>query len=47
MLDFLLTLGLGVFIGLGLAVLFPDIAVIPGGLLRKGWDWIKRRSPKE
>lgn len=47
MLDFLLTLGLGVFLGLGLAVMFPDIAVVPAGILRRAWDWIKRRSPKE
>lgn len=26
---------------------WPDLAVIPAGLLRKGWEWIKRRSPKE
>ena len=47
MLDFLLTLGAGIFVGLGLAVLFPDLAVVPAGLLRRGWDWIKRRSPEE
>lgn len=47
MLDFLLTLGLGVFLGLGLAVMFPDIAVVPAGLLRRGWEWVKRRTPKE
>ena len=47
MLDFLLTLGLGVFLGLGLAVMFPDIAVVPAGLLLRGWEWVKRRTPKE
>jgi hypothetical protein len=47
MLDFLLTLGLGVFLGLGLAVMFPDIAVVPAGMLRRGWEWVKRRTPKE
>jgi hypothetical protein len=30
-----------------LFVFWPDLAVIPAGLLRKGWEWIKRRSPKE
>lgn len=36
--------------GLAVAILytfFPDLAVIPAGLLRKGWEAIKRRSPKE
>lgn len=36
--------------GLAVAILytfFPDLAVIPAGLLRKAWDAIKRRSPKE
>jgi hypothetical protein len=47
MLDFLLTLGLGVFIGLGLAVMFPDIAVVPAGMLRRAWAAIQNwRKPK-
>ena len=41
----------GIVIGsLATAILytfFPDLAVIPAGLLRKAWDAIKRRSPKE
>ena len=28
-------------------VFFPDLAVIPAGLLRRAWEAIKRRSPKE
>lgn len=47
MLDFLLTLGFGVFLGLGLAVMFPDLAVVPAGMIRKAWNWFNRRSPKE
>lgn len=30
-----------------LFVFFPDLAVIPAGLLRKLWEGIKRRTPKE
>lgn len=30
-----------------LFVFLPDLAVIPAGLLRRAWDAIKRRSPKE
>ena len=43
----------GIIIGsLGTAVLFvffPDLAVIPAGLLRKAWEWVKKNvsSPKE
>lgn len=43
----ILFLAIGVFLGLALAVLVPDLAVIPAGWLRKLWDGIKRRTPKE
>ena len=30
-----------------LFVFFPDLAVIPAGLLRRAWEAINRRTPKE
>lgn len=38
---------LGFVTATALFVFFPDLAVIPAGLIRKAWDWIKARSPKE
>lgn len=45
--DFLFTFAAGMFFGLAIGVLYPDISVIPAGMLRKAWEAIKRWSSKE
>lgn len=47
MFEILIVGAIAYFAGLGTAVLVPDLAVIPAGWIRRGLDWIKRRSPKE
>lgn len=38
---------LGFVTATAMFVFVPDLAVIPAGWIRMGWEWVKRRTPKE